>query len=82
MQFRAKAWHSLHAPLGRAGPPSCPVIRHLTDLSRRATRSCFDDIWFLNDALSKGSTFVRLSDAHLHEIESLLFAPRSHPNAL
>jgi hypothetical protein len=39
----------------------------------------FDDTYLLNDASSKGFTFVRLSDAHLHGFIPALLLQRSPP---
>src|SRR6516225_1670977 len=57
----------------------CPVIRPLTDLSQKGFTLLVLTTLASLRRVFEGFTFVRLSDAHLHEIDLALFLQRSPP---
>src|ERR1700704_2528382 len=72
-----KSLHPLHAPSTPVAV--CPVIRHLTDLSQKGYTLLVLTTFASLRRVFEGFTFVRLSDAHLHEIDPALLPQRSPP---
>ena len=72
-----KSLHPLHAPSTPVAV--CPVIRLLTDLSQKGFTLLVLTTLASLRRVFEGFTFVRLSDAHLHEIDLALFLQRSPP---
>src|SRR5271168_3134966 len=72
-----KSLHPLHAPSTPVAV--CPVIRPLTDLSQKGFTLLVLTTLASLRRVFEGFTFVRLSDAHLHEIDLALFLQRSPP---
>src|SRR6516225_11876323 len=70
-----KSLHPLHAPSTPVAV--CPVIRPLTDLSQKGYTLLVSTTFASLRRVSEGFTFVRLSDAYLHEIDLALFPQRS-----
>ena len=75
-----KSLHPLHAPSTPVAV--CPVIRHLTDLSQKGYTLLVLTTFASLRRVFEGFTFVRLSDAHLHEIDPALLPQRSPPRLL
>jgi hypothetical protein len=72
-----KSLHPLHAPSTPVAV--CPVIRHLTDLSQKGYTLLVLTTFASLRRVFEGFTFVRLSDAHLHEIDPALLPQCSPP---
>ena len=75
-----KSLHPIHAPSTPVAV--CPVIRHLTDLSQKGYTLLVLTTFASLRRVFEGFTFVRLSDAHLHEIDPALFFPQRSPPRL
>src|SRR6516225_1172418 len=60
----------------------CPVIRPLTDLSQKGFTLLVLTTLASLRRVFEGFTFVRLSDAHLHEIDLALFSNAHHHGSL
>jgi hypothetical protein len=67
-----KSLHPLHAPSTPVAV--CPVTRPLTDLSQKGFTLLVLTTLASLRRVFEGFTFVRLSDAHLHEIDLALFS--------
>jgi hypothetical protein len=75
-----KSLHPLHAPSTPVAV--CPVIRPLTDLSQKGFTLLVLTTLASLRRVFEGFTFVRLSDAHLHEIDLALFSNAHHHGSL
>jgi hypothetical protein len=75
-----KSLHPLHAPSTPVAV--CPVIRHPTGLSQKGYTLLVLTTFASLRRVFEGFTFVRLSDAHLHELFSYFSSNAHHHGSL